>query len=164
MKYSILWRTFPFLFLLFYVHEFSGYVCMPWIPWSWICTQLWTAIWVLGIEPMSLGRIANALNCWSNCPVLSLENISKDDINYLYEIFFKVMPSILTSTEEVTSSLSGSSRWGKLKVENGLLWLDYYRSGKGYWIIKRQGIKRHMQENLYIESRQIFWWKRRYTG
>ena len=51
---------------LFYVHW--CFTCMhAWgcrILWTLIYRQLWASMWVLGIEPRSLGRAASALNCW----------------------------------------------------------------------------------------------------
>ena len=35
------------------------------IPWNWRDRQLWSIMWVLGIEPMPFGRVISALNCWA---------------------------------------------------------------------------------------------------
>lgn len=62
-------RVSPFVssLFLFHVHWHlpvcsSGWVC--WIPWKWGYRQLWAAVWMLGIDPVSFGRAAGAFNCW----------------------------------------------------------------------------------------------------
>ena len=43
-----------------------GHGCQ--VPWNWNYRELWTAVWVLGIEPRSSGRAVSALNCWAISP------------------------------------------------------------------------------------------------
>jgi hypothetical protein len=39
-------------------------------PWNWSHSQLWAALWVLGMEPRSSWRAVSALSHWAISPAL----------------------------------------------------------------------------------------------
>ena len=64
--------SFSFFIIYFYLMciVFYLHTCL-WgcqLPWSWSYRQLWTTMWLLGIELRTSGRAASALNRWAISP------------------------------------------------------------------------------------------------
>lgn len=45
---------------------------------DWNYRLLWAAVWVLGIECMSLGRVLSSLNCWTISQIQALHCVDKE--------------------------------------------------------------------------------------